>query len=134
MTFFIRAAAWILLIAIAALSLVPASHRPLTGASHGVEHLAIFMISGVAFGLGYRSSRMYQAIGLICFAAAIELAQYFVPGRHARFSDFAVDSISACAGVLAAWLMTRLTDRWARMQRRNVSADENTGRGLDRFR
>jgi hypothetical protein len=42
------------------------------------------------------------AIGLVIFAGAIELAQLFAPGRHARLSDFIVDASAACIGLAAA--------------------------------
>ncbi len=39
-------------------------------------------------------------MALVLFAGAIELAQTFVPGRHARLSDFIVDAVTV--GVAAA--------------------------------
>ena len=47
---------------------------------------------------------LWFAAGLIVFAAAIEIAQYWIPGRHARLGDFIVDAVSACVGVAVAWL------------------------------
>jgi VanZ family protein len=38
----------------------------------------------------------------VIFAGAIELAQLYTPGRHARLSDFVVDALAAGAGVAAA--------------------------------
>jgi VanZ family protein len=107
----LRAAAWLLSITIAVLSVVPPSLRPVTAAPHSLEHLAIFVLTGLAFGLGYRFRHLYQAIGLATFAGAIEVAQYWVPGRHARFGDFTVDAMSACIGVLAAWLVVKTMGR-----------------------
>ena len=102
-----RAAAWLLIIAIAVLSVVPPTLRPITDAPHSIEHFAIFIATGLACGLGYRFHHLYQAIGLAAFAAAIEVTQIWVPGRHARLSDFIVDAVSACIGVLAAWLTVK---------------------------
>jgi hypothetical protein len=81
----LRVAAWLLVATIAALSLVPPSWRPVTGAGHGLEHIAIFLATGLAFGLGH-----------------------FVPGRHARMSDFVIDAASACIGVAVALVTTRM--------------------------
>jgi VanZ family protein len=106
-----RAGAWLLVVAIVALSLVPPSLRPITDAPHALEHLAIFLATGLAFGLGYRFHHLYQAIGLATFAGIIEVAQYWVPGRHARFGDFTVDATSTCIGVLAAWLIVKTMSR-----------------------
>jgi VanZ family protein len=112
----LRAGAWLLTIAIIVLSLVPPSFRPITAASHTLEHLAIFLVTGLAFGLGYRSRHLSQVIGLAIFAGVIEVAQYWIPGRHARIGDFLVDSISACSGVFAAWLLIK------EMRRRRLPA------------
>ena len=106
-----RAAAWLLITAIAALSLVPPSLRPVTHAGHGIEHIAIFLAAGMAFGLGYHVRHLYLAIGLIAFAGSIEIAQYWVPGRHARMSDFIIDAVSACIGVVAASMIVRVMHR-----------------------
>ena|ERR1700730_8268141 len=48
-----RASAWLLALAIVVLSLVPPSYRPITEASHNLEHLAIFLATGFAFGVAY---------------------------------------------------------------------------------
>ena len=121
----LRAVAWLLIVVISVLSLVPPSHRPVTGTPHNFEHFAIFMLTGLAFGLGYHFRHLSQAAGLIAFAGAIEIAQYWVPGRHARIGDFIVDAMSACIGVVAAWLAIQALNRYgsiARGDRRNLGA------------
>jgi hypothetical protein len=45
-----QAAAWLLAATIVVLSLGPPSVRPVTGAAHDLEHLLIFLATGVAFG------------------------------------------------------------------------------------
>jgi VanZ family protein len=107
-----RSLAWLLAAVIIVLSLAPPLYRPTTAAPHDVEHLAIFVATGLSFGLGYRFRHLYQAAGLAAFAGAIEVAQIWDPGRHARASDFIVDATSACAGTMIAWLILRaLNDR-----------------------
>jgi VanZ family protein len=109
--FFIKAAritGWFLAVVIAALSLVPPWLRPETGAPHDLEHFAIFFATGAAFGFGYSHKPLETSIALVIFAAAIEIAQLFVPGRHARLGDFVVDALALCVGVgLASFLATR---------------------------
>ena len=75
-----RIAAWLLLLAIAVLSLVPPWLRPETGAPHDFEHFAIFAATGFAFGLAYGRRHGLVASGLIIFTGAIELAQLLVSG------------------------------------------------------
>jgi len=43
----------------------------------------------------------------VLFAGAIELAQLFVPGRHARLSDFTVDALAARIGLAASQVWRR---------------------------
>jgi VanZ family protein len=101
-----RILAWFLVAAIVVLCLVPSGLRPVTGAPHALEHFVIFAATGSAFGLGY-GARYLIPIGLVLFAGAIELAQFTVPGRHARLSDFIVDAFAACLGFLASYAILR---------------------------
>jgi len=101
-------AAWSLAAAIVVLSLVPPNLRPQSGIPHELEHFLIFLATGLAFGLSYDARHGLLAMKLAVFAGAVELAQLFVPGRHARFSDFLVDTVAVCAGSVAVFLVTQL--------------------------
>ena len=98
----VRILAWILACVIAVLSVVPPWLRPETNAPHHFEHFAIFCSTGIAFGLGYSRKPILISAALLLFAATFEIAQIFVPGRHARFSDFIVDGIAAMIGATLA--------------------------------
>ena len=100
-------AAWLLLSAIVVLSVVPAQDRPVTPAPHYIEHLVIFLLTGLAFGLGYVRRRLAGIFALVVFSAAIELIQLEIPGRHARFSDFLVNALSISVGVGLATVVAR---------------------------
>ena len=97
-----RIIGWVLAVVIAVLSLVPPQLRPETGAPHNVEHFGIFFATAVAFGFGYNHKPVIVAVALVIFAGAIEVSQIFVPGRHARWSDFIVDAAALCVGVTVA--------------------------------
>lgn len=92
-------AGWLLLVVTAGLSLVPPSYRPVTVIPHNLEHLAIFLATGFAFGLGYPNKYVSRIVFLIAFVAFIEIAQLLVPGRHARVSDFIIDALGVSIGV-----------------------------------
>jgi hypothetical protein len=79
-----RASAWLLALAIVVLSLVPPSYRPITEASHNLEHLAIFLATGFAFGVAYPDKSFALVIELVIFCGAIELAQRWVPACAAQ--------------------------------------------------
>ena len=111
MTRLFQAAGWLCLAAIGALSLVTPSMRPVTFLPHSFEHVATFLAAGLAIGLGYPNRAAQHATALTLFAAAIELAQYYAPGRHPRLSDFVVDALAACAGLAVAALLTRVLAR-----------------------
>jgi VanZ family protein len=108
---FIQFFAWLCLAAIVILSVVTPSLRPVTILPHDLEHAAIFMLAGLSVGLGYPNFPARNMIALTIFAAAIELAQLYVPGRHARLLDFAVDAAAASAGVALAVVVGRLLPR-----------------------
>jgi VanZ family protein len=97
-----RITAWFLAAVITVLSLVPPQLRPDTGAPHNLEHFAIFFADGAAFGFGYYRRPLIVIVAVVVFAGIIELAQLFVPGRHARLSDFMVDAVALCVGVVMA--------------------------------
>jgi VanZ family protein len=101
-----RIAAWGLAAVIVILSLVPPTLRPETAAPHSLEHFLIFAATGCAFGLGYKRRHDLLAIFLIIFSGAVEIAQLFVPGRHARLSDFVIDAVAACIGLVMASLLS----------------------------
>jgi hypothetical protein len=87
--------------AIVALSVVPPTLRLETGLPHGIEHFVIYWGTGLAFALGYELKPALLATRLVFFSGAVEIAQLFVPGRHARLSDFIVDASAITVGVMA---------------------------------
>jgi VanZ family protein len=103
----IRVVAWVLLASAIVLTVVPAHFRPVTGAPSPVEHFAMFFLIGSAFTLGYSRSDYPFCGAAIAFAGSLELLQLFVPGRHARLSDFAIDALAAVIGIAVSGLINR---------------------------
>jgi VanZ family protein len=102
-----QACAWILLMAVAVLSLLPAEYRPATVLPHSVEHFSLFLVTGLAFGVGYPERRLFQFAILLFFTAGIELVQLVVPGRHARLSDFMIDALGMTIGLSIGFIGTK---------------------------
>jgi VanZ family protein len=100
-----QAAAWIAIAAITLLSIAPPSLRPTTFVPRKLEHLLIFGIAGLAFSLAYRANPLYQIIGMTALAGVLEVAQYWIPGRHARMSDFVINTIGVIIGVIVGRLV-----------------------------
>lgn len=115
-----QAIGWICVVAIVVLSLVAPSWRPVTILPHSVEHAAIFAVTGFALGLGYPGRVARQMAMLVIFAAAIELAQFYAPGRHPRLIDFIVDALAACAGAAVAALMIHVFARSSEAEARRA--------------
>jgi VanZ family protein len=102
-----RVIAWLLLSTIVVLTVVPPSSRPTTFVPHKIEHAAIFLTAGISFGIAYLGREWLLRIGAISFCAALELAQLYIPGRHARLSDFVVDAAAAVLGVSVSSILPR---------------------------
>ena len=107
----VRIAAWTLAVLITVLSVVPPHLRPETELPHNFEHFLIYVATGLAFGIGYDRKHIRVAILLLIFTATTEIAQLFVPGRHARLSDFIVDAFAMLAGLMVASLTSRIPKR-----------------------
>ena len=109
--------AWVLVFGIVGLSIVPPDYRIVTDLPRLFEHLSIFLLAGVAFGFGYPDRYPMQSIALVLFAADVELMQVWVPGRHARLSDFAAAVLGLGLGTGLAYVSTRMARGRIRMAR-----------------
>jgi VanZ family protein len=92
--------AWVGILAIIILSLVPAEDRPLTGFGPPLEHFAAFSLVAAVFAIGYDMSLVRLVLLALVFCAGVELAQVPLPTRHARLSDFTVDFLSCCYAIV----------------------------------
>jgi VanZ family protein len=105
---FFQIVAWLLVLAIIALSVGPPSTRPVTGAGNNFEHVLIFVATGGAFGLGYPRRIWLLPLALLAFSGAVELAQMMVAGRHARLSDFLTDAAASWVGIGLSFILLKL--------------------------
>ena len=106
--------------AIAFVSLGPAGYRPLAySLGQDGEHALAFSLLGLAFGLAYTRSRFLTATMAVGLTGLVEILQYWVPGRHARFEDFLVDALAVCLGLAAAAALGLIVKR---TQRSNAGA------------
>jgi VanZ family protein len=108
----VRVAAWLAVVALVVLTVVPPSMRPESGFPSAVEHFAGFFLAGLLNHLGYPRRLSTSLVIAVAFAAGIELLQFASPGRHPRFSDFVVDAVAACAGNVVGYLLIRFAPIW----------------------
>ena len=93
------------------LSVVPAEDRPVTGAGHWLEYFAAFALVGGAFSMGYRFLITRLVFLAVFFCAGIELLQVPLPTRHARVSDFLINTVGACFAVVCIFVAQRILSR-----------------------
>jgi VanZ family protein len=114
LTTLLRLLAWSLAAAVTFATLGPASLRPHSHLGQDGEHALAFVLIGVAFGLAYARHRLLTSVVAVVSIGLLEILQLWAPGRHARFEDFAVDALTACAGLAFAagldWATQQL--RW----------------------
>jgi VanZ family protein len=98
-------AAWVFLTFIAFATLSPYFLRPeLTKTEPGfvvlLEHVGAFGLLGLLFFISYPERP--RTVGLVVFGSAIalELAQAFLPDRHARFVDALEKIVGGGAGIM----------------------------------
>ena len=111
MTTILRILAWLLAAAVTFVTLGPPRFRPHFDLGQDGEHALAFVLIGLAFGLAYTRNRLLTSAVSVVMIGVIEVLQIWAPGRHARFEDFVVDAVAACAGLgLAAgsdWAIRR---------------------------
>jgi VanZ family protein len=109
MIILLRISAWLLAAAVTFVTLGPPRFRPQSDLGHGNEHLLAFILIGLAFALAYPRHRLPAAAIAVLMVGLLEVLQLWMPGRHARLSDFVIDALATCAGfalaAIAAWLM-----------------------------
>ncbi len=102
-----RILAWIGIVTIIVLSVVPANDRPVTSAGQWfgqwigqwIEHFTAFALVAGAFAIGYRFSLIRLLLLAFFFCGGIELLQVPLPTRHARVSDFVIDFVASCFAI-----------------------------------
>jgi VanZ family protein len=111
MTIILRLFAWGLAAAIAFATLGPAEQRPHSNLGQNGEHALAFVLLGLVFGLAHTLNRSLTAAFVVAYTGAIEVLQFWAPGRHARMEDFVVDALAASLGLAAAaaldWMIRR---------------------------
>ena len=93
------------LVAVVALTVVPAAERPVTGLGQDWEHFLCFAVVGALTACAFEVPLKWLLPASILFALVLELAQIPLPTRHARLEDFVVDALGIGFGVLCARLL-----------------------------
>jgi len=105
----LRLFAWLLAAAVTFATLGPPGYRPHSNLGQDGEHALAFVLIGLAFGMAYPGQRRLAVPIAVAMIGILEMLQLWAPGRHARFEDFVVDAVTACAGFAIATILGRLT-------------------------
>ncbi|WP_051023850.1 VanZ family protein [Thiorhodovibrio frisius] len=115
---FWRLGAWLLLVLVVVLSLLPSSVPPGFEGGDKLQHLLAYMVLGFCFAALYPRKRRLILLGLIFLGAGLEGLQGLVPARDASLFDLLADALGVWLGLLAAgspagalfaWLEQRLS-------------------------
>ena len=95
------------LVALAALSWLPAKAVARTSLGGHVEHLIAYLVTATVVGLTlWNGPRLSVQCGLlILYAAVLEAGQIYAPGRHASLQDLAFSSTGVILGGLLLWMV-----------------------------
>jgi VanZ family protein len=96
--------AWACVIGLAVASWTPGQEMIRTGFNTRLEHVAAYLIAGIAVIVAYPRRPNWSIAAILCaYAGVLELGQMYVPGRHAALLDWLASSsgaLCACVTVL----------------------------------
>ncbi len=108
-----RLGAWLAVLTIIVLSVVPGNMRPHALGNDYYEHFAAYFITGCLLAIGYLRPMQLLSSGVllpIC-AGSLEFVQLWIPGRTASAGDFAISTIGAWIGLLVTVVVRRAHER-----------------------
>ena len=115
-----RIAGWCAVTSIGVLSLLPGSLRPITGWSGLLEHFAAYFLTAICLAYGHKTRVSPVLVGalLTVYAAILEAAQIWVPGRNAGILDVVAGALGCSAGgLLIMVFVPRMPDAGGMSQR-----------------
>ncbi|GLS35946.1 hypothetical protein GCM10010869_15350 [Mesorhizobium tianshanense] len=102
-----RITAWLLLIAIVAVTIVPIGMRPHSGLGPEPERIAAFLALGLLFGLANDRNWML-ALGLVIVTGlGIEALQMLSPTRHPTLEDAVIKALAGSVGFSAGRIISK---------------------------
>jgi len=104
----VRALAWLSLIAIVVVTIVPIGLRPHDVLPVDADRALAFAVMAAFFVLAYPRHAALCVLLLLAGAGAIELLQYVTPTRDPRLADAVVKAAGVSLGALAAISVNRL--------------------------
>ena len=97
----LQIAAWIVLLGIGLVTLVPLRSRPTLSIDPQTERFLAYMALGFAFALAYPRRRVVVAVSMVACALGLEAAQHLTRDRHSHLRDALAKALGGLVGVLA---------------------------------
>ncbi len=112
----VRRAAWLSILIVLVVTLVPVGFRPTTGLSPNIERFCVMAVVGALFAAGYPGRFWLIVLTLSLTAAIFEPLQFIAAGRHPSLRDVGFKSlgaaIGAAAGYAVAFAAGAISSRW----------------------
>ena len=112
--FFWRVIFVLLFIVVSYLALTPAPPQSIDLGWDKLNHMTAFATLAAVGCLSFAASsrhRIMVLLGLFTYGVAIEIIQFFLPGRSCEWGDLFADSIGITFGALVALFLLRIASR-----------------------
>lgn len=106
-----RMGAWLAVVTIIILSVVPRHMRPAILGNDYAEHFTAYFIAGGVFAIGYQLAMLASGAFLAMSAGSLEFVQLWIPGRIASAREVVAGAIGAWIGLLVAVVIRRAYER-----------------------
>lgn len=106
--------AWLLLLAVAFVTLSPIEWRPISPFHPQVERFVSFGLIGFVFCVAYPRRIGWVTLCVLGAATGLEVLQFIAPGRHGRLIDLAAKLAGGGMGIAAGWALSRWRELHAR--------------------
>ena len=95
--------AWLVLIGLAAATLVPLELRPHSSLSPQVERFLAFALAGLCLALAYPRRPILIIVAIVVTALGLEAAQFLAISRHPGVPDLFAKLAGGGAGLVLGW-------------------------------
>jgi VanZ family protein len=101
-------------IGIAVASWTPGEEMVRTGFNTRFEHMAAYLIAGIAVIIAYPRRPIWLIAVILCaYAGILEVGQLYIPDRHAALFDWMASSSGLLCACLAVFVFQRRQYLWS---------------------
>ena len=105
----IRRAAWLSILIVVLVTLVPIGWRPATGLSPNIERFCAMAAVGALFAAAYPRRFWLIVLTLSLTAAMVEPLQFIAAGRHPSLRDVEFKSLGVAIGAVLGYAVASVT-------------------------